>query len=601
MLQKLREQKDSVFIAVLFGIIIIVFVFMFGLPGVDSCASKRQSDMGHMGSHNITSELTRSMIHRYHDDNVFSSKNYAAVARQTAYGIAVVYLLADEARKAGLRVSDDELHYYITDWEAGNSDVFRLGFMQHGKFNKRSYENGLGRINISSHDYENYKREELLARRYLTLLASSVNVSEESLWQDYVQKAAEANIEVVTLSRGAIDATLPALTADDILAYATAHEADIKAYYDGHLGEFTTPPKVKMQQIRIQKDLSNLTNPGEKTVKTYQPNQRFAIAKAQIVENNVDFDQAFTDYDESLNKADRGIYPIQPVGNFAAGIQEALKDKKAGEIVTAELDDVFVIAKVLEATEQIVSPFDDEKFGIATKLLGDSRIKAKTDEVSANIIALVQSGKSMQEALDDALYKDIPTEAPAAPKAAENADANENAEAAETAETAETAENTDAAETAENAEAAEAAPSAPFVALSDRVKARTLEDVSISSAFIAGIGTDEDFARDIRNAADNTLLAKPYQVGMDTVIARVVSHNAPSREIFDMAKDRLREQAVAEKAMILVGNPQDVVSLTGPYGLWVQQKIDQAIQNKQFALNEKYFAREAEARAKQER
>ncbi len=49
MLQKMREQKDSLFIVVLFGIIIIVFIFMFGLPGGESCASKRQSDMGHVG------------------------------------------------------------------------------------------------------------------------------------------------------------------------------------------------------------------------------------------------------------------------------------------------------------------------------------------------------------------------------------------------------------------------------------------------------------------------------------------------------------------------------------------------------------------------
>ena len=36
MLQDLRDQKNSWLIVLLFGIIIIVFVFMFGLPSMDS-------------------------------------------------------------------------------------------------------------------------------------------------------------------------------------------------------------------------------------------------------------------------------------------------------------------------------------------------------------------------------------------------------------------------------------------------------------------------------------------------------------------------------------------------------------------------------------
>ena len=590
MLQKMREQKDSLFIAILFGIIIIVFVFMFGLPGANSCASKQQSDMGRAGSHNITSDLTRSMIYRHYDDNVFSSVNYASTARQVAYGIGVVYLLADEARKAGLRVSDDELTYYIKDWEAGNPDVFQLGFMQHNKFDRRSYENGLSRIMISSRDYENYKREELLARRYLTMMASSIHVSEESLWQDYKKANTEANIEIVKLTPDDVSATLVPVTADEILAYVTDHADDVKAYYDGHLGEFTTPAKAKIQQIRIQKDMSMLTNPGLKTVKTYQASQRFAIARAQIMENGADFEAAFADYDESLSKDNKGVYDLRPVSSYSFAIQDALKDKKVGDVITAEESDVFVIAKVLEQADQVVTPLEEAKFGIAAKLLEDGRVKAKTEEVAARIIELVKSGKSMQEALDEALYTGVADVAPVA--VATDSDDADSADAAD--DSAESAAD-DAG--ADDAAADDAVAAVPVVLPADRIKAKLLESVGTATTTITGVGTDDNFARDVRNAASGTLLEKPYLVGANTVIARVVTQNEPKREFFDLQKKVMLEKAISEKSLQLVGDPSNVINLTGPYGLWVQQKIEQAIQHKQFSLNEDYFSREARKRA----
>ena len=598
MLQKMREQKDSLLITILFGIIIVVFVFMFGLPGVDSCRSKNQGDFGHYASHNITSELARSMIYRYHDDNVFSSADYPAVARQTTYGIAVVYMLADEARKAGLRVSDEELKDYLTDWESGNSDVRELVFTQHNKFNNRNYENALSRIMISSHDYEIYKREELLAKRYMTMLAASINVSDETLWQDYKRQSAEANLEIIKLTPKAVNATLAPITADEILAFISSNADDIKAYYDSHQSEFTTPAQVELKQIRIQKNPAMLTNPGAKTAKNYQPSERFAVARAQIQDNGLDFDQAYVDYDESISKDNKGLYTLRPLSSYSFALQSAIKEKAVNDIITAEESDAFVIAKIINKTEQVVTPLDDAQFGIAAKLVEDNRVKAKTDEVTANIIALVKSGKSMQEALDTALYANVLDAEPVA-------ETPEAAESPETAEPSDTSDepsdaNNDANDAVANADEAPAVSAIPVVLPEDRIKARQLDAVDIHGSSILSVGTNEDLVRDIRNAANGTLFESPYLVGSDTVIARVISHIEPSRDQFELDKEKRREAAIQEKTMQLIGDPRNVVRLTGPYGLWIQQKIDQAIQSKRFSLVESYFAAEAKKRAQRE-
>ncbi|MBQ1926532.1 MAG: SurA N-terminal domain-containing protein, partial [Proteobacteria bacterium] len=309
MLQDLRDQKNSWLIVLLFGAIIIVFVFMFGLPSMDSsCKSNTQVNLATVGSHDVGYEMLRTMIYRYYDDNVMSSQQYPALAKQIVTNIGMIYLLADEAREAGLRVSDEDLQDYITNWESGNADVIGLRFLNNqNKFSTKNYENALSRISISKRDYENFKREELLARRYLTLMASSISVSEETLWQKYAEANNSATIEVVRLTPAEVAATFKPLTDEEISAFEASNGADIEKYYNEHLGDYTTPAKAKLQQVTIQKSITNVKNPGEKTVKSYLAGERFAIARAKIVDEKLDFDQAFVDYDESDNKELKGM------------------------------------------------------------------------------------------------------------------------------------------------------------------------------------------------------------------------------------------------------------------------------------------------------
>ena len=594
MLQDLRAQKNNWLIVLLFGIIIIVFIFMFGMPGADSVASRAQDDVASVGSHDIGYDLMRSMIYKNYDDNVFSSMQYPAVARQVTEGIAVIYLLADEARAAGLRVSDEELQDYLTNWESGNPDILRLGFLHQNKFSQRSYNDALARLSISAKDYENYKREELLAVRYMTLMASSITVSDESLWADYAIANATATLEVVRLTNAQVGATFKPITPAEISAFETSNAADIQKYYDEHLGDYTTPPKMKLHQIVIQKDFSKLTNPGAKTTKTFQPAERFAIARTEIFDKKSDFAQAYTNYDESEDKSLQGMTGLLDVGIMAEELQTALAGKKVDEIITAELSDRFIIAKVVDQTEKIVKPLDEVKASIAQKLLEEQRIKNKTEEVATNLIAQAQAGKSLAESLNATLYLNVLAEQPMAPAApAAPADGTQPDAAAP------------ADGTQPDAAAVAAAPvmipvptDLPIVAESSRVKVATVSDITINTGFLMGIGVNDDLARDVRNAAAGTILAKAYTIGMDTVIVRVVSKKDANRELFETEKEALRTAAIQQKTLQLVGDVEALRTLSGSYGLWIQQKLAEAKPTGKLTINEDYFKRETERRVK---
>lgn len=582
MLQDLRDQKNSWLIVLLFGAIIIVFVFMFGLPSMDSsCKSNTQVNLATVGSHDVGYEMLRTMIYRYYDDNVMSSQQYPALAKQIVTNIGMIYLLADEAREAGLRVSDEDLQDYITNWESGNADVIGLRFLNNqNKFSTKNYENALSRISISKRDYENFKREELLARRYLTLMASSISVSEETLWQKYAEANNSATIEVVRLTPAEVAATFKPLTDEEISAFEASNGADIEKYYNEHLGDYTTPAKAKLQQVTIQKSITNVKNPGEKTVKSYLAGERFAIARAKIVDEKLDFDQAFVDYDESDNKELKGMTGLLNVDIMAGEIQAAIDGKNVGDIVTAEMSDRYVIAKVVERADKVVTPLNEVRHEIARKVMDDKRVKDRIAEASSNILELAKGGQPLSDALNASLYANILAEQPVALEPAP----------------AEPADGAAADAPAPEPVAVPVPTDLLVIADSARIQVKTLSDVATNSGFIMGLGINDDLARDIRSASENTVLPKTYEIGPDVVVARVVSKKGADRAAFNEILAERRDKAVDEKILQLIGNPEEIIGMNGSYGLWLDQKLNAAIASKKMTINNDYFAREQQRR-----
>ena len=602
MLQDLRDQKNSALIVILFAVIIIVFIFMFGLPSKDSLSSKGQTDVavfnGEHLSRKVPHELMRTMILNQYDDSIFNNVQYPQIARQTAEGIGVIYLLADEARKAGLRVSDEDLHDYITNWESGNADILRYGFLQKNVFSQRNYNDALRRMQLSSRDYESYKREELLARRYLTLLASSITISDASLWDAYQEANATASLEVIRITPENVLKTFKPLTDEEIRAFATTGKADIQAFYDANIARYTTPEKVKMQQIVITKQFGTIQNPGAKTGKTLQSGERFQIAKKEALKPNVDFAQAYADYDESDDKSLQGMTGLIAVEIMAQEIQTAIEGKKVGDVFTAELGDRYVIGKIVERHETVVKPLDEVTNEIARQLLEERRIAAKTREITTNILAQAAT-TPLADLIDKTMYAGILAEAPKAPVAPVATDDDDDTAADNDATDTDAAN--DATANAENATDAAIAQAEPqYVDLPtdliiipeiERTKVASFNDVTANTNYIQGIGVNDDLARDIRAAAPNTVLAQSYAIGKDTVIVKVVSKKEADRAAFEANLEALRSGAIQARVVALIGDTDAIINLKGGYGIWLEQKINDAMQKGTLRIESDYFTK----------
>ena len=70
MLQSMRRHSQSFLIYVLFGMLIVVFVFMFGLPSTDSCDPQTQIIVAEAGNFEINDSDVKSGTMRTFGDTL---------------------------------------------------------------------------------------------------------------------------------------------------------------------------------------------------------------------------------------------------------------------------------------------------------------------------------------------------------------------------------------------------------------------------------------------------------------------------------------------------------------------------------------------------
>jgi len=630
-LQGFRDSKQSFLIYLLFALIIVVFVFMFGLPSLNKMGGGDTQRIATVGSHEIDNDLMRSMILRHLGSNVYSRDDIDDIEREMTDKIAIIFLLADEAREAGLRVSEEEWEDYITNWEAQNPDVRYFSFTVKDKFSKKNFENGLSNIMMSARDYRNYKENEILARKYLDIMANSITVSDDILWSVFAQEENYADVEWMLISEADVFKTLKPSTDEEIAKYAADNSEMLNNWYSEHIADFTTPERVQVQEIVIQRQFANIDNPGAKTQKNLSPSQRYEIAKKQALAKDADFAAVFADYDESNNKLSNGVKQLAFVRDLDPDFQLALANAAVGEIVTAErnTNDDFVIAKIMDRQETIVKPFESVKLEIAKRLLDESRLAARMASISTGMTAAIKDGKTIEQAADEVIYAGILKEAPKAPAPAPAPEQPTNADvagvvadaaAAVVADPAAAGAIADAAAIVADAAAAAAQPApapvadpiptdAIIISEADRISVRTNVKLKLNSRYQQQynihvydsnqlfIDVTDNLIRGVIAAQDGTTIPDAFNINNNLTFVRVVKHDPATREKFER-NTTFRADYLAKKRADLIGNPQDIINLafdnnnsnTSPKrGIWLDQKLYDATESGKLDINKKFF------------
>jgi peptidyl-prolyl cis-trans isomerase D len=141
-------------------------------------------------------------------------------------------LLAEEAKKLGLTVSDDELRGMIQSAPAFQAD---------GRFDPRRYESFLRQQRTTAEEFERTQREQIQISRVVNLVRQNVTkVSEQEVWNTFLFENERINLSFIKVS------------ADLLKGQVSANDIDIKDYYDKNQEQFRTPVLAQVQYLAFR-------------------------------------------------------------------------------------------------------------------------------------------------------------------------------------------------------------------------------------------------------------------------------------------------------------------------------------------------------------
>lgn len=390
MLERMRESSRSGLTMVLFAIIIVVFAISFGAP-MDGCqqSSGPQRAATVAGTEVMTDEV-RIIYARYGGrDRNLSEQQLAEDRAKALKALVIIHLLADEARKIGLRVGEDELLEYIKD-PLRNAELAGILGGRTGIYQRYV----LNQLRVSEVRYQEYKKTELLARKYLDLAEMQVGVLPGEIEDLDKLRNTKVNLEYVKLSPATLRDRLEP-TEDELAAYVEANADKIKKAYEDKKEDYSEPAQVRIRRVYIIKPGGDASD-EEKAKKA----EKFAQAKKRILENKEDFGAVAKELSEDFAKDKEGLMDWTALENMDQNIAKALEGAKQGDVKELETDFAYMVVKLEGRKEAKVTPLEEVQSEIAKGMLRDEKVDELIQEMADQLKAKVAEKGNLKDAVE---------------------------------------------------------------------------------------------------------------------------------------------------------------------------------------------------------
>ena len=251
MLEDARKKGASVFVYLIFSLLIVIFVINFGPQGgqgggCDQSASQIISVDGE--------DVTQSSYHVAYANqyNRGSGKQRTYIALET---LIRRELLAQEAVQRGLRATDemvmDEIkkgYFFLGGQRAQIPGIFD----EDGFWNGNAFRNWVGQLNVSRNSYIQEQQRGLLAGMMSQLLADSVQVSRDEALAHYLFENHTVEYDVVAFRPETYRAAMK-LTDADVERFLSTHAAEVEARYKADERTYKgVKPQLHLRQIFIE-------------------------------------------------------------------------------------------------------------------------------------------------------------------------------------------------------------------------------------------------------------------------------------------------------------------------------------------------------------
>ena len=401
MLQNIRESTQSGWTYFIVGLLIVVFAVFYGLPGDSFGKTQRRAKVAQVQGMDIYNTDVNVVFNRnFGGQRSVSDGQIAKQKDQSLKSLVLVYLLSEKAKLMGLRVGPDEFVKYIKD--PLRNPEFR-GYAREGVWDGPYYKAYIqNRLRMQIPDYEEYKRKEILAFKYVDIMRMQFHETDKELNDLNALRNTLVDLEFAKFDAEKIKEFV-SITDAEATSFASANADKIKKYYDDHAKEYKTEGQLQVRRIFIKTD--------EK--EEGKQKALFEKAKKRVLENKENFANVAGEMTEDYSKEKQGLMDWTPLANLDENIAKALKDASIGDVKEVSTKFAHMLVKLEGKKEEKITTLAEATSEIAKTLLRKSKANDFTKKLLAEFsIALKEKGSftdalaSLKPAKDDAKEED---------------------------------------------------------------------------------------------------------------------------------------------------------------------------------------------------
>ncbi|MEL6344416.1 MAG: SurA N-terminal domain-containing protein [Myxococcota bacterium] len=367
LLETIRQQTDSTWAKLVFGAVILVFVFW----GIGASGGPKTQAVAEVNGERITdTELRR----RLRDVTRGANMNQDDIQELTPLIIDQLVMtkaLLQEADRLGIEVSDEEIAREIRSIEAFQTES--------GKFSQNLYERNLKRMGMTNGKFVTQLRDSMTLQKLEAFAAGAIQVTDRELEQLYRLNATEMSVEYVSIPDNAL---LDFVTVEDaaVDAFIAASEDELKQIYERDYDRlYHTPPKATLSQIFLKKGIE-----GFEDAQARQKLEEIRTA-ASSGEAFADLARQFSEDLSASNGGDMGTLAQQQLPEAA---REPIFSTAAGQFTDIiEIEQGFTFFRVAALTEEVTREFDTVKAEIARQELARQELTTFSARVGDELLA----------------------------------------------------------------------------------------------------------------------------------------------------------------------------------------------------------------------
>jgi parvulin-like peptidyl-prolyl isomerase len=252
MLEKPKRQGASIFVYLIFCLLIAIFVINFGPQGGQGG--------GCSGGSNVILQVGKNEVSQSAYHVAYANQFNRGQGKQKTYVALETLirreLLAQEAERRGMRVSSELVQEQIKKgyfFLGGQRTTIPGIFDENGFWNLKAFKNWYGSMNVSRASYVGEQGRSLLAAMMSQMLQDSVAVSRDEALQSYLFENNTVTYDIVAFRPDPYKTSMK-LTDADVARFLTSHAKEVEDRYKADERTYKgMKPQLALRQIFIAK------------------------------------------------------------------------------------------------------------------------------------------------------------------------------------------------------------------------------------------------------------------------------------------------------------------------------------------------------------